>query len=133
MNEENQDDTQTQPKPRRRRKAGELAGKGSTPKGYYAGKFHNGDYADLSAVAATMESEIAAARVVARRMFDHVSQIEEAGDPMAAIQALAMLGTQLHKVAGLLRSYTILTGSNTQGNAALNQAIESVLKEMRLK
>ncbi|MEW5870716.1 MAG: hypothetical protein AB1894_15695 [Chloroflexota bacterium] len=137
MNDEKSDGSQQAPEPRRRtraRKPGAQPGNSNALKhGYYSRKFRTIDYNDLDVVQATMESEIAAARVVARRMFDHVSQIEDAGDPMAAIQALAMLGTQLHKVAGLLRSYTILTGSDKQGSAAITQAIESVLQEMKLK
>ena len=93
--------------------------------GFYSRKFKDLDVKDLQAVTATIDDEIAALRVAARRVFEYADQVGES-DPMDAIKAFGVFGSQVKTIGGLLRTKAI--ASSNAGDEIARAAIDAILE-----
>jgi hypothetical protein len=93
--------------------------------GFYSRKFKDLDVKDLEAMSATIDDEIAALRVAARRIFEYADQVGEQ-DPMDAVRAFSIFGSQVKTINGLLRTKAIAAG-NAEDEVA-RAAIDAILE-----
>jgi hypothetical protein len=82
--------------------------------------------ADLEAINASIDSEIAALRVAARRTFDYAATIE-AVDGEAAIRAYGLFGKQVTTIAGLLKMQQAAAGQAQTDTA--RAAIDAIIEQ----
>ena len=119
-----------------RKRGGQPGNSNALRHGFYSRSFRSIDLTDLDAVRATLDDEIAAARVMARRIFEQATQYTDQtpdADPIASIHAFAMFGSQVVKIAHLLRTQHILTGSASGDDTqeAITKALAAIGKEWK--
>ena len=96
--------------------------------GFYARAFDECERADLDAAAGMgLDAEIAALRVAARRV---LARLDGDKTSFEAIALLNSLGAAELKVASLLRTKKYLTGEGAGLEAALEQALTEVAREL---
>jgi hypothetical protein len=97
--------------------------------GFYSRQFRQAEIADLSALQLRLEDEIAAARVAGRRMLELSRQLT---DPMDGVRALTAFSNHLTRVARLMRTHHILTGSGDETTDLIQRCIQDVAKELHI-
>lgn len=105
--------------------------------GFYSRFFNQGEVDDIQSISADLTDEIAMLRVITRRLFDRISQLEQSApenfnqDTYTALVALASSSTI--RLASLLRTNHFLTGKGTDLGEALKAALSETIEEMNLK
>ncbi|MDO9546623.1 MAG: hypothetical protein Q7J07_07735 [Pelolinea sp.] len=114
------------PKPNVKRKSGGQPGNlNSFKHGFYSRRFRGLEIADLGTVLTdSLDDEIALVRVVVRRVFELADQEAETLDDWQS--ALSTLGAASTRLAGLLRTQQMMTGSKGGADIVLQALSESI-------
>jgi hypothetical protein len=127
------DDAITPPTPpkRRRRRGAQPGNRNAIKHGFYAVKFKTVEISDLETAAQVgLEDEIGLLRVVIRRTLEMAGDVEELDEMIDVLGALGVAATRL---AGLLRTQHLISGTKDSGlSATISQALADVVKELRL-
>lgn len=108
-----------------------MAKKRILPSGFYSRSFSELELQDLDVLTAGLADEIAALRVHTRRLVELASQSDLDLQDMIAV--LSALGTSFTRIAQLSRTQAAITGQENPSRAAISQALDEVLREMKLK
>lgn len=110
-----------------KKKRGAPAGNSNALKhGFYSRSFREIEYEDLESLRLSLEDEIAAARVSARRMFELIEDVE---DTREKLNAFSMFSSHLLKIGSLVRAESVLAGGSSDISQSLTTALSSVMKE----
>jgi len=117
---------------RSKRKAGAPPGNINALKhGFYASRFQKGELTALdTALADGLDDEIAMLRVITRRLFDLAS---EDTDPERLAKSVSTLGTAAIRLAGLMRTQSVIQGKGASSLDVLSEALKEVSDELGLK
>ena len=115
-----------------RRKTGAQTGNINALKhGFYSPRFRKGELTDLEvALADGLDDEIAMLRVITRRLFDLAG---EDADPERLANSVSTLGAAATRLAGLMRTQSIIQGKGASSLDVLKEALKEVSDELGLK
>ena len=115
------------PDPKTTRRVGAPPGNTNALKhGFYSRRFQALDIQDLAAVNATIDDEINALRVAARRVFEYASEVGET-DPLEGARLFGLFGNIIRTISGLLRTQAIANGD---GGSELARAAIAAIAEV---
>jgi hypothetical protein len=114
-----------------RKRGGQPGNNNALKHGFYSNTFRHGEILDLDAyIDEGLDSEIALLRVVTRRLLQLANDIEDLDDMIKITGTVGICATRL---ASLLKTRKILGGGeDTDITAALSQALNDVIKELKL-
>ena len=98
--------------------------------GFYSRQFRQVDLEDLQAVSSGLTDEITALRVLLRRVLEVIEQQES--DPETWLGLLKAASTGFRTLGSLLRTEQILTGSHSDMQSILSQALAEINKDIHL-
>ncbi len=99
--------------------------------GLYSNKFHPSEIQLLeSALADNLTDEIAMLRVVLRRLFELSAEEQDVGK---LIKSVSTLGAAATRLAGLMRTQSLIQGSGASSMDVLSEALKEVSDELGLK
>ena len=99
--------------------------------GFYSPRFKKGEVIDLeSALANGLDDEVSMLRVITRRLFD-LSDGET--DPEKLAATVGTLGAAATRLAGLMRTQSLIQGSGASSMDILSEALKEVSDELGLK
>ncbi len=113
--------------PARRRRGGQPGNANAVKHGFYARHFHPAELADLETVNASLQDEIAALRVIMRRLLEFSGGTEDLDTFIVTAKTLGVTAT---RIASLTRTSKLISGGDTDVAAALSQALAEISKEL---
>ena len=116
------------PKPKRSRGA-QLGNNNALRHGFYSREFRKAESDDLPNLELRLDDEIAAARIAGRRMLELTNEMP---DPWTGIRALSIFSGHLNRIAHLMRTHAILTGSGSDTAEVISTAIQAIAKEFKI-
>lgn len=99
--------------------------------GFYSPRFYKGELDDLAAAMPQgLKDEISLMRVIIRRA---MVLAEEGREPAEVLEALDKVGMAAQRLSNMLRTQRLLEEEDSDVGAALNRALDQVVKEMGIK